>query len=299
MDEWLAEQRRRGLTPATRETRRIHVRRFLRWCAKREVETPDWLSPGLLREWLEWLEVYRTRGSQPLAESSREGILRAVNAFLGYLVVRHVIEGNPLEGYRIMHRKGRDLPSVLDESEVSALLLEPDTNDVLGLRDRAILELLYSSGLRRAELAYLRLRDLRINAGLLTVRRAKGGKQRVAPVGKVATHWLKRYLTDARPALVVPEDPSDHVFLTSYGSRFSVAYLGVLVRKHLDRIGVKSKGACHLMRHACATHMLDHGSDLRTIQTMLGHSRLDTTEIYTHVSMERMREVHHASHPRG
>lgn len=299
MNDWLRDQRRRGLTQATVQTRRLLLRRFLQWCWMRDVTEPEWLSRGLLQEWFDWLETYRTSKRLPLAESSREGLLRAVNTFLEFLVGRKVIDTNPLEGFRIRRCRGRSLPNVLDEAEAAALCAAPDTTDLLGLRDRAMLELLYASGLRRGELVSLRMGDLRLQTGIVVVRHAKGGKERIVPVGRVAVHWLRRYLEEARSRMLVAEEPSDAVFLTCYGDPFSSGCVGQLVRGYLDAIGVSMPGSCHLLRHACATHMLDHGSDLRTIQTLLGHSRLDTTEIYTHVSTERVCAVHQAAHPRG
>jgi len=234
-----------------------------------------------------------------LADSTKEGVMRAVNTFMTYLVEHRVIEANPMEGVRIRRCRGRPIPHVMAEPEVAALLAAPNTSDLLGLRDRAMLELLYSSGLRRAELATLQLDDLRVEGGVLIVKHGKGGKERIVPIGRVATYWLQRYLTEARPELTLEEAPCDYVFLTSFGDRWSVGSLGQVVRKYLDQIGLKMTGSCHLLRHACATHMINHGSDLVTIKTILGHARIDTTEIYTHVSTDRVLEVHQGSHPRG
>ncbi|MCB1131813.1 MAG: tyrosine-type recombinase/integrase [Verrucomicrobiae bacterium] len=299
VDEWLGSQRRHGLARTTIQTRRLHLRRFLQWSFTRGVEGPEWMSRGLLEQWLEWLEEYRTTKQKPLSGNTREGMIRSVNSFLGYLVKQQAIDANPLEGYHIRRCRGRAMPNVMGEPEVAALLAAPDTSDPLGLRDRAMLELLYSSGLRRSELAFLQMEDLRLSAGVLVVRHGKGGKERVVPVGSVANYWVSRYVKEARPGFLVPGVPSDYLFLTSYGDRFSTGFLGKVVRNYLDVIGLRMPGGCHLLRHACATHMLEHGSDLRTIQTLLGHARVDTTEIYTHVTTERLCQVHHQAHPRG
>ena len=188
---------------------------------------------------------------------------------------------------------------MLDEDQVTRLLELPDTTDVLGIRDRAMLELTYSSGLRRGEVVALQLSDLIRDASALVVRHGKGGKERIVPVGGIARDCLKRYVEEARPQMVVPDAPAAELFLTAYGDGFSALGWGQAVRKYLTRAGVKCRGGPHLLRHACATHMLDHGADLRTIQTLLGHSRVDTTEIYTHVSPAHLCDVHHRTHPRG
>lgn len=299
VDEWLGFQRRRGLAGSTIQTRRLHLRRFLQWCCLREVEGPEWMSRGLLEAWLDWLETYRTRKQKPLSGDTKEGMIRSVNAFLSHLVEQRVIDANPLEGHHICRCRGRVMPNVMGEPEVAALLAAPDTSDPLGLRDRAMLELLYSSGLRRSELAYLQTEDLRLNAGVLVVRHGKGGKERIVPVGSVARYWVSRYLEEARPRLLISGIPCDYLFLSAYGDRFSAGFLGKVVRQYLNIIGLRMPGGCHLLRHACATHMLEHGSDLRTIQTLLGHARIDTTEIYTHVTTARLCEVHHKVHPQG
>lgn len=299
LGDWLNEQRRGGLRPASIEGRQLHLRRFLQWCLSYGVKRPDWISRGLVEAWLGWLDEYRTRSGSNYADSSKESMIRSVHAFLRYLHQHRRIDANPLEGTRLRRCHGLSLPTVLDEDRLTRLLAMPDTCDVLGIRDRAMLELTYSTGVRRGELVGLRLSDLMGDDSSLVVRRGKGGKERMVPVGGMARECLKRYLSEARPQLVVPEAPGAELFLTAYGDGFSSAGWGNLVRKYLTKAGVNCRGGPHLLRHACATHMLEHGADLRTIQTLLGHSRVDTTEIYTHVSPSRLIDVHHRTHPRG
>lgn len=167
------------------------------------------------------------------------------------------------------------------------------------MRDRAILEVLYSTGMRRCELAALRVRDLRLDCQTVLVEQGKGGKPRMVPLGPQARLWLNRYLTSVRPLLAGHNTTCESLFLTGYSEGFAVTTAGQLVRRYLDAAGLKCRGGSHLLRHACATHMLDHGADLRVIQELLGHSRLDTTAIYTHVSNERLCKVHAECHPRG
>ena len=299
LEDWLNEQRRAGLRPASIEGRRLHLRRFLQWCLSYGVKRPDWISRGLVEAWLGWLDEYRTRSGSFYAESSKESMIRSVHAFLRFLLQHRRIDANPLEGTRLRRCHGQSLPTVLDEDQVTRLLELPDTSDVLGIRDRAMLELTYSSGLRRGEVVSLQLSDLIRDASALVVRHGKGGKERIVPVGGIARDCLKRYVEEARPQMVVPDAPAAELFLTAYGDGFSAMGWGQAVRKYLTRAGVKCRGGPHLLRHACATHMLDHGADLRTIQTLLGHSRVDTTEIHTHVSPAHLCDVHHRTHPRG
>lgn len=204
-----------------------------------------------------------------------------------------------VHGTRLRRCNGRTIPLVWDEAQVLHLLEIPATDDVLGLRDRAMMEVTYCTGMRRGETVGLRITDLIRGDTSIVVHNEKGGKERVVPLGGPAQYWLKRYLAEARPLLLLPDEPSDLLFLTSYGDSFSAEAWGHAVRGYLTQSGVTARGGPHLLRHACATHMLDHGADLRTIQTLLGHSRVDTTEIYTHVSTGRLSSVHHSTHPRG
>ncbi len=299
LDDWLAEQRRCGLRKASIEGRRQHVRLFLKWCWNCHVTRPEWISRGLMEAWLAWLDEYRTRFGTQYADTTKESMIRSVYAFLCHLHQHRRIDANPLSGTRLRRCRGRTIPAILDEAQVLRLLELPDTTDVLGLRDRAMLEVTYSCGLRRGEVVGLRTTDLVRGGASLLVRNGKGGKDRVVPMGGPARQWLERYLAEARPKLAVPDAPCADLFLTAYGDGFSASSWGQVVRRHLTAAGVLAKGGPHLLRHACATHMLDHGADLRTIQTLLGHSRVDTTEIYAHVSNERLNRVFHRTHPRG
>ena len=299
MEDWLNDLRRSGLRPSSIEGRLIHIRHFLKWCWTCQVMRPEWISRGLMEAWLAWLDEYRTRRGGQYADTTKESMIRSVYAFLGYLHLHRRIDSNPLAGTRLRRCHGRSIPTILDEAQVLRILESPNTNDPLGLRDRAMMELTYCSGLRRAEVVGLKMTDLVRGETAVIVRNGKGGKERIVPIGGPAQFWLKRYLTEVRPLQAMPEAPSEMLFLTSYGDGFSAGAWGHVVRHYLSAVGVTAKGGPHLLRHACATHMLDHGADLRTIQTLLGHSRVDTTEIYTHVSMGHLCSVHHSTHPRG
>jgi integrase/recombinase XerD len=191
----------------------------------------------------------------------------------------------------------RRLPqTVLTIEEVEVVLNQPDVSTLAGLRDRAMLEMLYSTAIRRLELALLKVFDVNTRHGTVMVRQGKGAKDRVAPIGQRALAWLDKYLAEARPELVAAHDDGA-LFLTDYGETFAKNRLGDLVKRYIRSAGITATGSCHLFRHACATHMLENGADVRYIQAMLGHANLETTQIYTQVSIVKLREIHAATHP--
>jgi integrase/recombinase XerD len=181
-------------------------------------------------------------------------------------------------------------------AEVECIINTPDTRTVYGIRDRAIIETLYSTGIRKTECVELGLYDVDSQRQTVMVRQGKGGKDRLLPIGKRALYWIEKYRVEVRPELAIDMD-NTHLFLTDYGEPFIKGRLGALVKRYLHHAEIEKPGGCHLFRHAMATHMLDNGADLRFIQMMLGHSQLSTTEIYTHVSIEKLREIHAATHP--
>jgi integrase/recombinase XerD len=185
--------------------------------------------------------------------------------------------------------------SILTVEEVAAILNETDIDSVYGLRDRAMLELLYSTALRRQEVANLIYSDIDFKRQVVFVRGGKGGHDRVAPIGERACAWLEKYLADAREQLATVQ--TNALFLTDYGDPVSGYYVTARVKRYMALAGIERVGAAHLLRHACATHMLEGGADIRFIQALLGHANLNTTEIYTHVSIEKLKAIHAATHP--
>jgi integrase/recombinase XerD len=172
----------------------------------------------------------------------------------------------------------------------------PDICDPLGIRDRTILELFYSSGIRRSELTRLEITDLNQEHQTLKVRKGKGNKDRVAPVGNCALQWLEKYLEESRPKLALSQDERN-LFLTSYGEGCNPDVLSRKVSKFIKQADLGRPGSCHLLRHTCATHMLEGGADIRFIQQLLGHEKLETTSIYTQVIIEQLKAVHAKTHP--
>jgi integrase/recombinase XerD len=189
------------------------------------------------------------------------------------------------------------VPKTLTEAQVDALLAAPDAGTPLGLRDRAMLELIYASGLRVSELVGLKLFHLGMNEGVLRVT-GKGDKERLVPFGEVARDWIGRYLAEARGAILGGQQ-SDDVFVTARGAGMTRAMFWVVVKKSAQRAGITAPLSPHTLRHAFATHLLNHGADLRAVQMLLGHADISTTTIYTHVARERLRQLHAKHHPRG
>jgi integrase/recombinase XerD len=203
---------------------------------------------------------------------------------------------NPAADLDMPRQPKLTLPEAFTAQEVEAVLAQPDVDDVNGLRDRAVLELLYSTGLRRSEVLKLSVYDIEPLRGTLRVRQGKGRKDRIVPIGERALAWVQRYLDESRPQLVVDaHEPA--LFLNRRGRRYSPTHMGLLARRYIEAAGVGKRGACHLFRHTMATLMLENGADVRYIQEMLGHASLETTQVYTHVSIGKLQAVHAATHP--
>ena len=185
----------------------------------------------------------------------------------------------------------------LTEAQVDALLAAPDVSTPLGLRDRAMLELMYASGLRVSELVALKVTDMSLNDGVLRVL-GKGNKERLVPFGAEARRWIERYLEESRPAILDGQQTSD-LFVTARGAGMTRVMFWIIVKKHAAAAGIHVPLSPHTLRHAFATHLLNHGVDLRAVQLLLGHADISTTTIYTHVARERLKQLHAQHHPRG
>jgi integrase/recombinase XerD len=191
----------------------------------------------------------------------------------------------------------RSLPKSLSEDDVVALLNAPNLDDAIGLRDRAMLEILYASGLRVSELVDLKVTEVSLSEGVVRVT-GKGSKTRLVPMGEVAVDWIARYLNESRPQ-ILEKRLSDCLFVTQRGSGMTRQAFWYLIKRYALVAGIHKPMSPHVLRHAFATHLLNHGADLRVVQMLLGHSDISTTQIYTHVARERLKQLHTAHHPRG
>ncbi len=232
-----------------------------------------------------------------LTSASVSRYTSTLKGFFLYLVQQKYIENNPTSTLSST-KLSRDLPSVLSFSEVELILVKPDCSKNLGLRDKAILELLYSSGLRVSELLELKVSDLFFNDEVIRVI-GKGSKQRIVPIGSSAIKWLTDYLTLARPLLQKRMKSENIVFLNSKGSKISRMSIWKIVKKYSTEASIQKDVHPHTFRHSFATHLLEGGADLRAVQEMLGHSDISTTQIYTHIDREYIKQIHKDFHPRG
>ncbi len=296
IDEWFRRMEERAYSPRSIEAHKWALRTFVRWAEERDLRTPEAITKPILESFQRWLFRYRQENGKPLGVTTQRMRLGAVQRFFAWLCKAHRLDANPAADLEMPRKPHRSLPKALSLADVETVLNVPDVSDALGIRDRAILETLYATGIRRSEVVRLDVDDLDRERGVLTVRKGKGGKDRVVPVGERAVYWLGKYVEHTRPKLETVASERA-LFLTGYGERFSATYLGNWVRNVIEKAKIGHLGSCHLFRHSCATHMLENGADIRFIQQMLGHARLDTTQIYTEVGIVQLREVHARTHP--
>ena len=283
----------RGLAPKTIEAYASDLGRFGRYLEAHGAEVGDDLTRTHVVGFLDDLEA------NGLGARSRARVLSAVRQMLAYATAQGLLHSDPLQGIR-NPRQPRTLPRVIRPDETARLLAAAETDTPLGLRDRAMLEVLYGAGLRVTELVSLPMSALDRRGGLVRVV-GKGRRERIVPIGEAALEALERYFENGRPALVDRRPDKTHaVFLSRRGGPMTRQNFFVLIRRLARRAGVPQESVSpHVLRHAFATDLLEGGADLRSIQAMLGHSDLSTTEIYTHVSRSRLRETVEERHPRG
>jgi integrase/recombinase XerD len=284
-----------GYSEDTVRARRVAIRRFISWCEERALREPREIVKPILERYQRHLYYHRKADGRPMTLGSQLGCLAPLKTFFKWLAKENHIPFNPASELTLP-QPPKHLPRViLSVEEIEAILAEAEPKSAQGLRDRAMLETLYSCGLRRMELAGLALYDIDLKRRLVVVREGKGRRDRVVPIGARAAAWVEKYLLEARPQLLIADNES--LFLTDYGDPITAEYVAQRVRRYMGFAGIDKPGAAHLFRHACATHMLENGADTRFIQALLGHSDLSTTQIYTRVSIEKLREIHDATHP--
>ena len=279
-----------GLSRSTLDSYRRDLEGFARWLRGRD---EDFLA--VIRSTI--FDYLTERGALDYAARSNARLLSSLRAFYGWQLRQGTIAIDPtalLEPPKL----GRSLPKALAESEISALMAAPDLQLPNGLRDRAMIELMYASGLRVSELVQLPSTAVNLRQGVLRVM-GKGSKERLVPMGEEAQHWLERYLAEARPILAGKRSLAP-LFLTRRGEAMSRQQFWVVVKTLAVRAGIdRDKLSPHGLRHSFATHLLNHGADLRALQMLLGHSSLSTTQIYTLVAREGLKRLHQKHHPRG
>jgi integrase/recombinase XerD len=290
---WLRE---RNYSPRTVGLRESYLNNFVAWCEARSLHYPQEITRAIVERYQSTLFHHRKDDGRSLSFQSQCARLISVRMYFKWLARQHIIALSPASELELP-KVVKQLPrTVLTALEAEAVIKLPDVNDVLGLRDRAILEVLYSTAIRRAELVHLRVFDVDRHRGTLMVREGKGKRDRVAPLGERALLWVEKYLGESRPELVAAIDDGT-LFLTNTGEPISLMWASQVVRRYVEHANLGKLGACHLFRHTAATLMLENGADIRFIQQLLGHAKLDTTAIYTHVSIHKLKEVHALTHP--
>jgi integrase/recombinase XerD len=239
---------------------------------------------------------YRKADGEPLSFRSQHARLVPLRMWFRWMTRQNYILHNPASELELP-RLGRSLPkNIFSAAEVERVLTLCEIEEPIGLRDRALLEVIYSTGMRRLELVRLKLYDLSLDRGLILIRQGKGKKDRYVPIGERAIAWLEKYMREARPQLAAEPDDMT-VFLTAQGEPFSRDHLSYAVKERVDAAQLGKTGSCHLFRHTMATLMHENGADIRYIQQMLGHEDIKTTQIYTQVAIRTLQQIHAATHP--
>lgn len=270
--------------------------RFCEWCAEREIASPGEVTRPVLERFQRHLFHYRKSDGRPLATNRQRIWIAHLQGLFRWLARHHHLASNPASDLDLPRKQTGQLRDPLSIDEVERVLALPEVGEPRGLRDRAILEVFYATGVRRMELAQLRVDAINFTRGTLFVREGKGGKDRIVPLGERALAWVQKYLDESRPAFVA-DVQERALFLNRHGQGFSEEGLTQLVRRYFKDAGITKSGSCHLFRHTMATAMLDNGADVRFVQEMLGHARLDTTQGYTHVAIGKLIAIHAATHP--
>ena len=284
---WLQD----GLSANTQQAYRQDLERLEEWAQQeREGKPLEQLEAGDLREWM------ASQAGQSKASTANRR-LATLRRFYDWTVQEGLRQDDPCLELSSARQTPR-VPHTLSEEQVERLLAAPDIHNPLGLRDRCMLETLYASGLRVTELTELPLQNLSLSDGVLRIDQGKGGKDRLVPLGQEALHWIERYMQESRPALL-GQRRSDFVFITGRGTCMSRQSFWLIVKKYAVQAGILAPLSPHVLRHAFATHLLNHGADLRVVQMLLGHADISTTQIYTHVARERLKALHAAHHPRA
>ena len=283
-------------SPRTIEAQRHALRRFIAWADERGLSKPQDITRPILERYQRHVYHHRKANGQPLTVSAQLGLILPLQAWFKWLTKQNHILYNPAADLDLPTRPKALPKGLLSVGQVEEVLNGCDITKPEGLRMRAMLEVLYSTGIRRFELAGLKLFDVDVERGALMVRQGKGAKDRLVPLGDRACAWVDKYLREVRPEIATGADDY-RLFLEDDGRGFTPERVGDLVRRQLTAAGIEHPGSCHLFRVACATHMLENGADIRFIQSLLGHAKLDTTQIYTLVSLAKLKEVHNATHP--
>lgn len=287
----------RGESQRTVDGKASNVGLFLRWCFSQNIRLPEAVSLQTFEAYRRYLHQYRQPfNGKPLNIATIRNRLTATKVFFKRLFYHEIITVNPAERLELP-KVPRRLPSgFLSVEEIERVLQHTLLHGMTGIRDRAVMETYYATGVRRMELARLKMQDIDFTEGLLTIYRGKGNKDRRVPIAKRACDWIQVYLNEVRPKLATIQSGAT-LFLDNEGLMYREQQLTYLASKYVKRAGINKKGACNLFRHSTATLMHENGADIRHVQEMLGHADISTTQVYTHVTINKLREVYGKTHP--
>lgn len=281
----------RGLSENTRMSYKRDLEKYLSFLKEKEITSWQEIDRYVILDFLQSLKEAH------LASATLTRMITSLRRFHQYLRQERYTDHDPMQ-HIDSPKKAQKLPDTLSLQEVEMLIETPDTTQLLGLRDRAILEVMYATGLRVSELIHLKLNDLHLKIGLLqTV--GKGDKERIVPLGDLAVTWVKRYLESARPLLTKKHPEEEHLFVNNHGTGLSRQAIWKNLKHLVREAGINKNVTPHTLRHSFATHLLENGADLRTVQELLGHADISTTQIYTHVTKKRMTDVYKEYFPRA
>lgn len=284
-------------TKKTIQSQRLYLNRFLKYLGEMNIGEITGVTKDTVRDYQTHLfEEFNSRG-EPNSVSAQNRNMQAVKSFFRFLCENDYLVGDPAKDISYAREPKRLPRSILTQGEMRKLLHSPDTKTALGYRDRTILEILYSTGIRKEELLNILLTDVDYNEGFIRINAGKGKKDRVVPLGKIACRYLENYIKGVRPALI--RNPyNNHLFLSLRGNRLSKNMIWEIVKTYSQKAKIKKNISPHTFRHTCATLMLRNNANIRHIQELLGHSSLDSTQVYASVSITDLKEVHSRCHPR-
>lgn len=284
-------------SPNTVKGHLFYLNRFFKYLREMDIEEFTAVTKDAMRDYQAHLFEEINFKGQPNTVRTQNNALKVVKSFFRFLCEENYLAGNPAKDISYAKTPKRLPRSILTQPEMKKLLKAPDTKTALGYRDKTVLEVLYSSGIRRSELINLVIEDVDYTDGLIRVNAGKGNKDRVVPIGKIACRYIENYIKGVRPALI--RDPrNNHLFLSLKGNKLSKSQLGELIKRYAQKAKLKKNISPHTFRHTCATLMLRNKANIRHIQELLGHASLDTTQVYAQVSITDLKEVHSKCHPR-
>jgi integrase/recombinase XerD len=296
LDKFIEWMKIRGYSETTAVSRRRLLGYFIAWAEERGVVRPNEVTKPMIERYQRYLYHYRKQNGKPMTFRSQHTQLLPVRAWFKWLARNNYLLYNPASEMELPRLEQRLPKHVLSASQAEAILRVPDATTPLGIRDRSILEVFYSTGIRRMEMANLEVYNVNFDRGTLMVRQGKGKKDRLIPIGGRALKWVEKYLYEVRPTLTLDlNEPA--MFISIEGGAVTSSHIAHIVSKCIEASDQGITGSCHLFRHTMATLMLENGADIRFVQAMLGHAHLDTTQIYTKVAINKLKEIHNATHP--